>query len=73
MALRRREFTKRECNEIKKLLKEKLGSPIKDQKRIRAELRKKYGFWISLFTDEKPFTEEHFNELLKNKTISCRN
>jgi hypothetical protein len=72
MSLKRREFSKQECKEIKKLLAEKLGAPSNDQKRIRAQLRNKYGFWISFFTDERPFSEDHFNDLLKRKVITCR-
>jgi len=72
MALQRREFTKKECAEIRILLKEKFGASIKDQKRIRKQLRNQFGFWISFFTDEKPFTDDHFDELLKRKVITCR-
>lgn len=72
MATKRREYTKAECDEIKKLLADKLGLPSADQAKIRRQLRDKYGFWISLFTDEKPFTPERFDELLKTKAITCR-
>jgi hypothetical protein len=72
MSLVRREFSKKECEGIKKLLAEKLNAPEKDQKRIRRELRNKYGFWISFFTNQKPFSEDHFTELIKRKVITCR-
>ena len=72
MARKRRSFTKRECADIKKLLEEKLSAPENEQEKIRKQLRNKYGFWISLFTSEKPFSSLHFDDLIKNKTITYK-
>jgi TDG/mug DNA glycosylase family protein len=66
----RRRFTSSEAGAIRRLLREKGTADRDRQKAIRGNLRRKYGFYISDFSDEAAgFTASDFDDLVARGTI----
>lgn len=66
-------FTSAEATAIRQILAQVRASNRDQQKKLRAQLRKVYGFYISAFSSSKKgFTNAEFDELVKEGRISVR-
>jgi hypothetical protein len=64
-------FTQDELAALRKLLREKQTADRDRQKTIRNAMRKKYGFWISDFSDNQDgFVESDLDDLISRGTIT---
>lgn len=66
----RQQFAPAEVVEIRSLLAAKVKASRDEQKRIRGEIRRRYGFFISDFSDSGAFGPLDFDALIQSRQIS---
>lgn len=62
-------FTRYELSQIRRLLEEKIGKPKDEQLKIRNELRDVWGFYISDFRPDRPYTSNSLDKDLADGFI----
>jgi hypothetical protein len=69
----KRTFTASEATQILRLLRSKEQAERGEQKQLRAQLRKRHGFYITDFPDtNRPFRAQDFNALVSSGRITLR-